>query len=144
MNPPFFLLLRNCIPFFLFFLRQPLLYLGEALYGLGGGFALFAMAAFSVSADQSTPATRVVHVSRMEGALFVGEVMGGLVGGVITTHFGFLVTFMTTFGLLALSCFLTLFFRESLAPEHRSHEPVTAALANALSALTIFRNRSVN
>eukprot|EP00049_Salpingoeca_infusionum_P009061 m.150259 g.150259 ORF g.150259 m.150259 type:complete len:336 (-) comp14225_c0_seq6:1000-2007(-) len=96
------------------------LMIGELVYSFSGGASLFLVSLFTSLADVSTPTSRTLRMVLGDGALFAGMVFGLLIGGPISVKYGYAAVFTATTSFASLCTLMSLFSRETLAPQKRA------------------------
>ena len=96
------------------------LLIGVFISGFFGGFATVLLGVFSYISDVTDKSNRTVRVAVLESMIFLGGTVGGLIGGVLVDHSGYVAAFGLALGMNVLVIFhLGCFLSESFFPQER-------------------------
>lgn len=70
-------------------LSLPVLFAGQIVSGFLGGFATFNMGVFAYMSDVTSSASRTTRIGILESMIFLGAMLGDLIGGVWVRHGNF-------------------------------------------------------
>jgi MFS family permease len=107
--------------------------------GISGSYTTYIMGAFSYVADSTThtPEERNRAYSVTESCLYLGKIVGPLVGGLYASYFGYIVPFLAAAVLSTVAIANVIYLPESLPPDAASRSQ--ALVLNPLQVLDNIR-----